>query len=319
MQSKGIMHRKKAVVEQGYYNKSKLEISSNMYEIVDLKMNNNDKQREEKLSRRLQAKNNKHERKVLINWGQDCSGEERDGRLLQDTDDHRQEHPTVQKANKRRNQQTGGSKNIRSKPKNPNKSRDFNSSDHDERSRLNVTISDECDNMYSFEASSTTNINNRLQSSAERRKSSGVKRQYTSAEEALFSNNMGGLKARAETNTHAPMDEGDEELDPDHRKINEFIRMLENKDSGMADSDNFKSIDFDLRINDEADDHADEIEAWRHPNKEIVVHHDAYLHNPDEAYPAHQINSNHPAILAGQVARENGHDNLNIKTEHLPK
>lgn len=31
-------------------------------------------------------------------------------------------------------------------------------------------------------------------------------------------------------------------------KINEFIRMLENKDSEMADSDNFNSMDFDLRI-----------------------------------------------------------------------
>lgn len=89
MQSKGVLHRNKAVVEQGYYNKSKLEIGSNMYEIVDLKMNNNDKQREEKLSRRLQAKNNKHERKVLINWGHDCPGEEREGRFLDGADDQR--------------------------------------------------------------------------------------------------------------------------------------------------------------------------------------------------------------------------------------
>lgn len=185
-----------------------------------------------------------------------------------------------------------------------------------------MTISDECDNLYSFEASSTTNINNRLQGSTERRKSSGGKRQYTSAEEALFSSNVGGLKPHAATNMHAPMDEGDEELDPDHHKINEFLRMLENKDSEMADSDNFKSIDFDLRINDEADDHADEVEAWRHSNKEVEVHHDAYLQNPDEAHLADQFDGTRaadPAVLAAQALSENDHNDLNKKTEDLPK
>ena len=49
MHSKGILYRNKQIHEQGFFNKNKLDAVGSMYEVVDLKINENNKAREEKL------------------------------------------------------------------------------------------------------------------------------------------------------------------------------------------------------------------------------------------------------------------------------
>ena len=93
----------------------------------------------------------------------------------------------------------------------------------------------------------------KLDYSQENYRSPYLKRQYTSAEEALFSNNAPASLKRKKSNNGGALDANeiygnDEGADPEQRKINHLIMMLENRDSELADSDNFESMDFDLRV-----------------------------------------------------------------------